>query len=77
MVDHKYDYLKTTGIVRSSIYPPFLGRFFMPSNNSNFQIRFTHVSSPFEMKEAPHKHDSIGVRFCTLYSRFKGVRCRE
>jgi hypothetical protein len=26
-------------------------------NDSNFQIRFTHVSSPFEMKEAPHKHD--------------------
>ena len=57
MVDHKYDYLKTTGIVRSSIYPPFLGMIFYALNNSNFQIRFTHVSSPFEMKEAPHKHD--------------------
>jgi hypothetical protein len=57
MAGSKYDYLKTTGIVRSSIYPPFLGMIFFALNNSNFQIRFTHVSSPYEMKEAPHKHD--------------------
>jgi hypothetical protein len=61
MAESKYDYLKTTGIVRSSIYPPFLGMIFFALKNSSFQIRFTHVSSPFEMKEAPHQHDFAEV----------------
>jgi hypothetical protein len=53
----KYENLKTTGIVRSTIYPPFLGMIFFALSNSNFQIRFTHVSVPFQGKEDAHKHD--------------------
>ena len=57
MAESKYDYLKTTGIVRPSIYPPFLGMIFYALEKGNFQIRFTHVSVPFEGKEDAHKHD--------------------
>lgn len=57
MAESKYDYLKTTGIVRPSIYPPFIGMIFFALEKSNFQIRFTHVSVPFEGKEDAHKHD--------------------
>jgi hypothetical protein len=61
MAKAKYDYLKTTGIVRSSIYPPFKGMIFFALENSTFQIRFTHVSVPFEGKEDAHKHDFAEV----------------
>ena len=57
MAEAKYDYLKTTGIVRPSIYPPFIGMIFHALEKGNFQIRFTHVSVPFEGKEGAHKHD--------------------
>jgi hypothetical protein len=57
MAESKYEYLKATEIVRSSIYPPFLGMIFYALKDSNFQIRFTHVSKPFEGKEGAHKHD--------------------
>jgi hypothetical protein len=57
MTESKYDYLKTTEIIRDSIYPPFLGMIYFALKDSNFQIRFTHVNEPYEMKEAPHKHD--------------------
>ena len=57
MAESKYDYLKTTGIVRPSIYPPFIGMIFFALEKGNFQIRFTHVSVPFEGKEDAHKHD--------------------
>lgn len=57
MAESKYDYLKTTGIVRDSIYPPFLGMIFFAQKEEGFQIRFTHVSEPFEMKEEAHEHD--------------------
>ena len=61
MTESKYDYLKTTGIVRPSIYPPFIGMIFFALAKSNFQIRFTHVSVPFEGKEDAHKHDFAEV----------------
>jgi hypothetical protein len=57
MAKAKYDHLKTTEIIRSTIYPPFLGMIFFALKDSNFQIRFTHVSVPFEGKEDAHKHD--------------------
>ena len=44
MAESKYEYLKTTGIVRDSIYPPFLGMIFFAQKDEGFQIRFTHVS---------------------------------
>jgi hypothetical protein len=61
MAASKYEYLKTTGIVRSSIYPPFIGMIFFALENSSYQIRFTHVSVPFEGKEDAHKHDFAEV----------------
>jgi quercetin dioxygenase-like cupin family protein len=62
MAEAKYDYLKTTEIVRGSIYPPFKGMiFFALPKGENFQIRFTHVSVPFEGKEDAHKHDFAEV----------------
>jgi hypothetical protein len=61
MASSKYENLKTTGIVRDSIYPPFLGMIFYALKDSAFQIRFTHVSVPFEGKEGAHKHDFVEV----------------
>jgi hypothetical protein len=61
MAEAKYEYLKTTGIVRDSIYPPFLGMIFFALEKGDFQIRFTHVSVPFEGKEDAHKHDFAEV----------------
>jgi hypothetical protein len=61
MAESKYEYLKTTGIVRKSGYPPFLGMIYFALQNSNYQIRFTHVSVPFEGKEVAHKHDFAEV----------------
>lgn len=61
MAKSKYDYLKTTGIVRDTIYPPFKGMIYYALANSNYQIRFTHVSVPFEGKEHAHKHDFAEV----------------
>ena len=61
MAKAKYDYLKTTEIIRSTIYPPFKNMIFYALKNSNYQIRFTHVSVPFEGKEDAHKHDFVEV----------------
>jgi hypothetical protein len=62
MAASKYDYLMTTDIVRRQtknfvLYPPGLGMIFFALKNSSFQIRFTHVSVPFEGREVAHKHD--------------------
>ena len=57
MTESKYEYLKSTKIVRDSIYPPFLGMIFYAQKEEGFQIRFTHVSEAFEMKEDAHQHD--------------------
>jgi hypothetical protein len=61
MTTSKYENLKTTPITRSTIYPPFLNMIFYALKDSNFQIRFTHVSVPFEGKEGAHKHDFAEV----------------
>jgi hypothetical protein len=61
MAKTKYDYLMTTDIVRESIYPPFKGMIFFALSEGDFQIRFTHVSVPFEGKENAHKHDFAEV----------------
>jgi len=61
MSESQYDYLKTTGITRDTIYPPFINMIFYQLKNTSFQIRFTHVSVPFEMKEQSHKHDFAEV----------------
>ena len=61
MAESKYEYLKTTGIVRNTIYPPFIGMIYHELENSSFQIRFTHVSVPFEGKEDAHAHDFAEV----------------
>ena len=60
-VTKKYDYLKTKEITRATIYPPFKNMIFYALKDSNFQIRFTHVSVPFEGKEDAHKHDFAEV----------------
>ena len=57
----KFDELKTTPITRDTIYPPFKNMIFYALKNSTFQIRFTHVSVPFEGKEEAHKHDFAEV----------------
>jgi hypothetical protein len=57
MAASTYEKLKTTGITRSTIYPPFLNMILYTLKDRNFQIRFTHVSEPFGGKEEPHKHD--------------------
>ena len=58
MAESKYEYLKTTDIVRDTVYPPFLGMIFFDLKGAeDFQIRFTHVSVPFEGKEDAHAHD--------------------
>jgi hypothetical protein len=58
MAKRKYDHLFTTDILRDTIYPPFKNMlFFALGKGTNFEIRFTHVSVPFEGKEVPHKHD--------------------
>jgi hypothetical protein len=57
----KYEYLKTNNITRSTIYPPFLNMIFHAQKDYNFQIRFTHVSVPFDGKEDAHKHEFAQV----------------
>jgi hypothetical protein len=55
MAEGKYDYLKTTDILRDTVYPPFINMlFFELKDAEDFQIRFTHVSVPFDGKEDAH-----------------------
>ena len=61
MAESKYEHLKTTEIIRDTIYPPFKNMIFFALANSSFQIRFTHVSVPFEGKEDAHAHDFAEV----------------
>jgi len=62
MAEAKYDYLKTTDIIRDTVYPPFTGMlFFALKDAEDFQIRFTHVSVPFDGKEDAHSHDFAQV----------------
>ena len=58
MAEGKYDYLKTTDILRDTVYPPFINMlFFALKDAEDFQIRFTHISVPFEGLEPAHSHD--------------------
>jgi hypothetical protein len=61
MAESRYEHLKTTEIIRDTIYPQFKNMIFYALANSSFQIRFTHVSVPFEGKEDAHKHDFAEV----------------
>jgi hypothetical protein len=61
MAINNFGDLKTTPITRDTIYPPFKNMIFYALENSNYQIRFTHVSVPFEGKEDAHKHDFAEV----------------
>jgi hypothetical protein len=56
-----FDELKFTKITRDTIYPPFLNMIFFALKDTNFQIRFTHVSVPFDGKEDAHAHDFAEV----------------
>lgn len=66
MAKAKYDYLKTTEIIRSTIYPPFKNMIFYALKNSNYQIRFTHVSVPFEGKKMPINMTSLKSSYLSL-----------
>jgi hypothetical protein len=59
----KYDYLVTKNITRSTIYPPFKNMIAHTLKDQNFQIRFTHVSEPFDGKEDAHSHDFSQVLY--------------
>jgi hypothetical protein len=61
MAESKYEKLKTKNITRSTIYPPFLNMIFHAQKDFNFQIRFTHVSVPFDGKEDAHAHEFAQV----------------
>ncbi len=61
MGQSKYEHLKTNNITRNTIYPPFLNMIFHAQKDHNFQIRFTHVSVPFDGKEDAHKHEFAQV----------------
>jgi hypothetical protein len=50
--------LFTTDILHKSGYPPFKDMLlFVLAKGVDFQIRFTHVSVPYNGMEKPHKHD--------------------
>ncbi len=59
MAKGKYDYLFTSEIIHETIYPPFKNMILhtLDQKNINFQIRFTHVSVPFEGAEPGHSHE--------------------
>ena len=59
MAERKYDHLFTTEIIHETTYPPFKNMILhtLEKKDINFQIRFTHVSVPFEGLEPPHSHD--------------------
>lgn len=59
MAEKKFDHLFTTEIIRETVYPPFKNMlmYLLDNKDINYQIRFTHVSVPFEGNEPPHAHD--------------------
>jgi hypothetical protein len=60
----KYDRLFTPEPLHKSGYPPFKDMLLhVLKEGVNFQIRFTHVSVPFNGMEPPHKHDFDEVFF--------------
>jgi hypothetical protein len=63
--ERKYDHLFTWDVHYQSAYPPKKAMMFygLDDDKNHFQIRFTHVSSPFEGIEPAHKHEFDEV-FC-------------
>ena len=63
----KYDHLFTKDIHYQNTYPPQKSMIFygLDDEKNHFQIRFTHVSQPFEGIEPLHKHDFDEV-FCFI-----------
>ncbi|MFC2038960.1 hypothetical protein ACFLUG_04245 [Chloroflexota bacterium] len=62
MTEGKYDHLFTTEIIHETIYPPFKNMVMhILDKDVDFQIRFTHVSVPFEGVEPAHSHDFAQV----------------
>jgi hypothetical protein len=60
----EFDHLFTPEPLHKSGYPPFKDMMlFVLSKGTNFQIRFTHISVPFDGLEPPHKHDFDEVFF--------------
>jgi hypothetical protein len=61
----KYDHLFTWDVHYQSTYPPQKAMMFygLDDEKNHFQIRFTHISQPFEGIEPAHKHDFDEV-FC-------------
>jgi mannose-6-phosphate isomerase-like protein (cupin superfamily) len=57
MTKSSFEHLKTKNITRATIYPPFKNMIFHAQPEEDFQIRFTHVSVPFDGKEDAHAHD--------------------
>jgi hypothetical protein len=58
MAETKYGHLFVPEPLHRSGYPPFKDMLlFVLQKAINFQIRFTHVSVPFNGGELPHKHD--------------------
>lgn len=59
MAERKYDHLFTTEIIHETTYPPFKNMILhtLEKKDINFQIRFTHISVPFEGIEPAHAHD--------------------
>ena len=59
MAKGRYDDLFNAEIIHQTIYPPFKNMIMHTLENKdiNFQIRFTHVSVPFEGTEPAHSHD--------------------
>ena len=61
----QYDHLFTWDVHYANSYPPQKCMMFygLDDEKNHFQIRFTHVSVPFDGFEPPHKHDFDEV-FC-------------
>lgn len=59
MAEGELQHLFTNEIIRETTYPPFKNMlmYLLDNKEINFQIRFTHVSVPFEGIEPPHSHD--------------------
>jgi hypothetical protein len=58
MAKRKFDHLFDTDFFYQNTYPPKKAMMFYALNDekNHFQIRFTHVSVPFEGIEPAHKH---------------------
>ena len=65
MTERKYDHLFTWDIHYQNVYPPKKAMMFygLDDEKNHFQIRFTHISRPFDGLEPAHSHDFDEV-FC-------------